>query len=312
MDYSLFSIIEENLRSIYKFKHSTSDLFSYLQRRFKVKSKNEKYSEHNFVLFLLEELNVEVMKNKDMEFVSYKGNEIYLYKLKSEILEHFEFRSKMEPKLIQDSLIESELKKAYRKAQKYRQSNCYGKHLMLERLKTLNSLFNVTTFPCEGVIGFDIGLNHNPFKRTLEETLEVEIEFSKKTDTSTAYLSEKDIEDYFYKNIEEIEQGLKIIGRQVEVKDGVIDLLALDKDKKYCVIEIKIKEDKRIVWQSIHYPLECKKIYKADSVRMITIAPEYSSSVLNSLKSKTNAEIYSYSLKMNSGKINKIFLKSEK
>lgn len=310
MDYSLFSIIEENLRSIYKFKHSISDLFSYLQRRFKVK--NKKYSEHSFILFLLEELNIEVMKKNGMEFVSYKGNEVYLYKLKSEILEHFEFRSKIEPKLIQDSLVESELKKAYRKTQKYRQSNCYEEHLMLERLKTLNSLFNVTPSPCEGVIGFDVGLNHNPFKRTLEETLEVEIEFSKKTDTSTAYLSEKDIEDYFYKNIEEIEQGLKIIGRQVEVEDGIIDLLALDKDKNYCVIEIKIKEDKRIVWQSIHYPLECREIYKEDFVRMITIAPEYSSSVLKSLKSKTNAEIYSYSLEMNSGKINKIFLKSEK
>lgn len=312
MDYSLFSIIEENLRSIYKFKHSTSDLFSYLQRRFKIKSKNKRYSEHNFVLFLLEELNVEVMNDKGIEFVSYKGNEVYLYKLKSEILEHFEFRSKMEPRMIPDSIIESELKKAYRKAQKYRESNCYEKHLMLERLQKLNNIFSVNSTPCEGVIGFDAGLNHNPFKRTLEETLEIEIEFSKKTDNSTAYLSEKDIEDYFYKNIGEIEQGLKVIGRQVEVKDGIIDLLALDKNKNYCVIEIKIKEDKKIVWQSIHYPLECKKIYKTNSVRMITIAPRYSPSVLNSLKSKTNAEIYSYSLKMDSGKMNEILLKSEK
>ena len=96
---------------------------------------------------------------------------------------------------------------------------------------------------------------------------------------------------------------MKYIGRQVEVPGGRVDILAKDKYNNICVIEIKINEDKSIIWQSMYYPVEIKKKYKADKVRMITIAPSYSEGLLNTLKSLDNVEILKYNINVIMGSI---------
>ena len=53
---------------------------------------------------------------------------------------------------------------------------------------------------------------------------------------------ERDLEDYLASNIEVLEKGLRLVGRQVEVATGRVDLLAEDSEGNLVVIELKAGE----------------------------------------------------------------------
>lgn len=108
-------------------------------------------------------------------------------------------------------------------------------------------------------------------------------------------IDENHLELYLYKNLEIIEEGLIPIQRQFIIKDGRIDILAKDKDGIYTIIELKVENDTDLIFQCVHYSTQLKKEKNLSKVRFISISPEYSYGILNSLKSlKSLYEIDSY------------------
>lgn len=102
--------------------------------------------------------------------------------------------------------------------------------------------------------------------------------------------NEKLLEQYLCDFIENIEEGMVFKENQYKVEGGVIDILAEDKDGITCIIELKTTEnDKNILWQSAYYPT-CFD----EKVRMITIAPNYSSRIYNALKNVNTVETKVY------------------
>ncbi|PFC97164.1 endonuclease NucS domain-containing protein [Bacillus cereus] len=99
--------------------------------------------------------------------------------------------------------------------------------------------------------------------------------------------NESFLEDFLVDHIEIIEEDMEFIERQYKIENGVIDILAKDKNGTLCIIELKVNEsDKSIVWQSAYYPT-CFH----EETRIITIAPKYNPKIYNALKNVKNVEI---------------------
>lgn len=306
MEYNLYPILEKKLKEIYGLNNENSNyLYKYVTVRASVFYNQRKVNKKQLFNFILDELNLSILFGKSGACLIYEGQEYLILPLSIEFMNNFEFRAEMEGSMNFKEELEEVFMSGYRKAQKYKKSVNYKKHLTLERLKAANREFGVSIINSEGIPGFETEFNHNPYKRTLEETLIAEIETSK-NDTSTAYISEKDLEDYVAIDLEVIEEGMKLIKRQVEVPGGIVDILAKDKNGTFCVIELKIKEDKSIIWQSIHYPTQIKKMYNVDEVRMLTVTPNYSKSIYDALKSSGDVECFSYHVDIKNGKIDEL------
>jgi hypothetical protein len=104
--------------------------------------------------------------------------------------------------------------------------------------------------------------------------------------------NEKVLEGYIAHNIEIVETDMKLIDTQVKVKDGVIDILAKDKNGTSCIIELKVRSnDKNLIWQSAYYQSEME-----EDVRVITIAPSYDEVISKALLNIRNIEMKIFNL----------------
>lgn len=100
---------------------------------------------------------------------------------------------------------------------------------------------------------------------------------------------EKQLENFLVDNIEYIEKGMSVVGNQVKVKYGQIDIHTIDANGVDCIIELKaINNDKRLAYQCRYYPTQINK-----PTRMIVVAPDYREDTITSLKG-TNTELYIY------------------
>ncbi|HDR7595199.1 TPA: DUF91 domain-containing protein [Bacillus mycoides] len=94
------------------------------------------------------------------------------------------------------------------------------------------------------------------------------------------------LEELLCDHIEVIEEGMSFVERQYKVENGIIDIIAKDKNGTKCIIELKVvADDKKLAWQSAYYP-SC-----FDEDIRITIAPNYSDRIYNALKNITNVEM---------------------
>ena len=116
---------------------------------------------------------------------------------------------------------------------------------------------------------------------------------------------EEDLENFLIDNLNKIEDGLKFVDRQHQIDNGVIDILARDRDDKLCIIELKVVSDcKDLVFQCVYYPTQF-----SEPTRMITVCPNYQNKIRESLDSLKYVEMYKYKVKnndLNTIKINKI------
>jgi Holliday junction resolvase-like predicted endonuclease len=104
--------------------------------------------------------------------------------------------------------------------------------------------------------------------------------------------NEKLLESYIAHNIEIVESDMKVIDTQVKVNEGVIDILAEDKDGTSCIIELKVRSnDKNLIWQSAYYQSEIQ-----EDVRVITIAPSYDDVISKALLNVKNVEMKIFNL----------------
>lgn len=313
--YDLSTILTDELFKLYSLKDefgSTNTLYKYLYVKCGLAIDNKKVTNKDLIKFVLEELNIEVFQKESpgAPYVVYDDEEYEIFRVGEDFIDNLEFRADLEGDMDLKSLIKFVYDKGYSKSIKYRKLNYYKTYIKYNRLMTLNEKLGITPLSSPGIEGFKKSANHNPFRRSLEETLKAYIDAERFMGSSTTtYITEEQLEDYLIKNIELIEEGMKYIGRQIEVPGGIIDILAKDKNNNICVIELKIDEDKSIVWQSIHYPKEIKKKYRADKVRMMTIAPSYSKHLLKSLRDIEDVEVLEYSIKVSMDNIEKLAIR---
>lgn len=105
-------------------------------------------------------------------------------------------------------------------------------------------------------------------------------------------VSEYEIEKKLAENVSLIEDGMTLIGRQVKIPGGRLDLLCRDKNGTLCIVELKVESGaKDLIFQCSYYPTQFK-----ENIRMITIAPDYKPEIATTLQSMKHVEmkIYTY------------------
>jgi len=255
--------------------------------------------------FLVEELNLPMEEGR----MKYKGKWILagfsLENSLQNILETWNFEYSIKPVMNDKGIsfamkdyIEAEWKvikrKASNKAKPYKKTGSYIHHLQFYALKTLNEVFNATPTSPPIIPHIDYPFKHHPFKRTMEESTEMQVISEQLRRTDTLTIQERDVEDYLIFHLDKIEDGLKYVSHQTVIPEGRIDLVARDKDNTYVIIELKVTEDKELVWQCIYYPDALKKEWSLKKVRMIALAPSFSPSLLSTLKQIPNVEIMTF------------------
>lgn len=124
---------------------------------------------------------------------------------------------------------------------------------------------------------------------------------------------EKDLQNFLSKNLYQIEPGLKlyeeedITGIAFPVGNRYIDILALDNDNNYVVVELKVSRGyDRVVGQLLRYMAWIRKNQadKGQVVRGIIIAREISEDLLLACSEIPNIDLYEYQLSVSLKKVN--------
>ncbi|HCL4480295.1 TPA: DUF91 domain-containing protein [Clostridium botulinum] len=253
--------------------------------------------------FVIKELNLE-------NEIWYKGAKVYKhrenYNSLLNIMEAWEFETNLHP------IIDSEgnnytlvdyIDKSFNfiffnaknKSKKYKKDKFYRYYIKYFLLGTLNSMFNVNNInPPRMLKGFKYSEFHNNIKLLMEEECYRYIHLSRFESNNVGIISEQQLEDFLIKNLNLIEEELTYINRQVTITNGRLDILAKDKKGCYVILELKVCEDKDILWQSVYYPTQFKLENNVKEVRFITILPKSKPHIISPLKSLGYVEIIEY------------------
>lgn len=112
----------------------------------------------------------------------------------------------------------------------------------------------------------------------------------------TSISLERDIEDHLISNLEVIEKGLKLVGRQVKIDVGRIDILAEDETKARVVIEVKVGEAKDSAVGQIARYLGWYAHSEGKAPRGILIAAEFPEGVRYAATTIPNLTLLAYKI----------------
>jgi hypothetical protein len=129
---------------------------------------------------------------------------------------------------------------------------------------------------------------------------------------SSEFAYEKDLQNYLAKNLEIIEAGLKLFeedginGIEYPVDGRYIDILAVDKNNDYVVIELKVSRGyDRVIGQLLRYKSWIKK-YQAEEnqkVRGIIICKEITDDLILACSEISNIALFEYELSIKIKKV---------
>lgn len=300
-----------------------NNVYHYFHLRFLIEHYDKKIDKfeknRKMVDFLLKELNLPLNDNGFL----YKGENIKKgYGLENSlgnILIDWEFSSSLKivttstgVSIPYEEYIEIECKKVIRygtnKAKPYKSNKRYFSYLKWNSLELLNKLYLAKPDSSILIEGVDYPSYHNGFVRTLEEIYYADIHSVELFTTNAVSITENDLETYLIKHLDLIEEGLKYMDRQYSLREGRIDILAKDKNNEYVILELKVQEDKEIIWQSLYYPMQFKKENNVKKVRMITLAPKYPNHILFPLQQIKGVEIIQFKPLIELGKIKSMIL----
>lgn len=149
------------------------------------------------------------------------------------------------------------------------------------------------------------------FRTNEDEKITPEHEESE-ADNANEFAYEKDLQNFLAKNLSIIEPGLslyveeEISGIEFPVGNRFIDILAIDSNNNYVVIELKVSRGyDRVVGQILRYMAWIRKNHAEESqkVRGIIIAREISDDLLLACSETNNVELYEYNLSITLTKI---------
>jgi Holliday junction resolvase-like predicted endonuclease len=212
-----------------------------------------------------------------------------------------------------DDYIEQEKNKLLRygknKAKPHKSSNHYMSYMKWNALELLNKQYVASPTTPRELECVEYPAYHNFFVRSLEGIHFANIHSVEMVSTTVASITENDLEKYLMKNLDRIEEGLRYMDRQVSIKDGRIDILARDKNGETVIIELKVQEDKELIWQAIYYPLQFKRERHETHVRMMTVSPHYPTHILSVLKELKDVEIIEFKPLVEFGRIKHLEMK---
>ena len=131
------------------------------------------------------------------------------------------------------------------------------------------------------------------------------IESNEKPKEASEFAYEKDLRNFLAKNLFLIEEGLHLYdeeginGIEFPVENHYLDILALDKDKNYVVIELKVSKGyDRVVGQILRYMAWIRKNHAENNqiVRGIIVAREISDDLSLACSEINNIDLYEYQL----------------
>ncbi|MFJ8531392.1 endonuclease NucS domain-containing protein [Bacillus sp. NPDC094106] len=268
------------------------------------KNKNDFLHKSNFIKFLLSELGLVIREG----FIRYKGEDISTQPIIGEcfsnIIEDWCFVSTLKPVMNQEGKLQdvhqylnetiSCIKKEAKKhCKKYRREVNYWHRVKYESLLLLNQLFGVYISNPDKIEGFYYD-SENHVHESLEGMYKRCIASSSQMSTNIELITEEMLELYMKQNLSLIEKGLRLVSTQYMLPKGRIDILARDISGTYVVIELKVAEDTDIVWQSMYYRNEIKKMKRVNDVRFITLMPKCEYHIFESLQLVGGVEIFEY------------------
>lgn len=114
-----------------------------------------------------------------------------------------------------------------------------------------------------------------------------------------SFISEDQLESFLIENIDELEPGLTLVERQYKIGANIIDLLCVDKDRNYVVVEIKNrKTSDQVVGQMLRY-MECvKELNNVETVRGIIVTPEYEKNLEYAISNLNDVSVKYFKVKI--------------
>jgi hypothetical protein len=161
---------------------------------------------------------------------------------------------------------------------------------------------------------FDAQGDRAPIYETSEGRATTEIMPEEEKEPISEFAYESDLRNFLAKNLSIIEQGLRLYEEEgitgVEFPAGgrFIDILALDSQNNYVVIELKVSKGyDRVVGQLLRYIgwVENNHADPSQKIRGIIIAREISNDLLLACYSLQNIEVYEYNLSVSLQRITK-------
>ena len=142
----------------------------------------------------------------------------------------------------------------------------------------------------------------------------VPVEGGEELSEQTGFAYESDLRDFLAKNLTLIETGLRlyqdegISGVEFPVGGRFIDILAIDKDNNYVVVELKVSKGyDRVIGQLLRYMawIDTNQAEHTQKVRGIIIAREISSDLHLATSKIPDVELFEYDLSVSLRKVNK-------
>lgn len=131
-------------------------------------------------------------------------------------------------------------------------------------------------------------------------------------DNGNEFAYEKDLQNFLAKNLSLIEHGLSLYseedinGIEFPVGNRFVDILAVDKNDDYVVIELKVSRGyDRVVGQLLRYMAWIRKNHADDQqkVRGVIIAREITDDLLLACSETNNIELFEYNLSVTLKKV---------
>ena len=161
---------------------------------------------------------------------------------------------------------------------------------------------------------YDHSSDPDPIYSKPEEDEKITQKHKEPEENGNEFAYEKDLQNFLAKNLSLIEPGLslymeeEISGIEFPVGNRFIDILALDRENNYVVIELKVSRGyDRVVGQILRYMAWIRKNHAEESqkVRGIIIAREISDDLLLACSETNSVELYEYNLSVSLNKIDK-------
>lgn len=267
--------------------------------------------------FFINELNLPIIDNKliyNGVTVSFWGGISNCF---NNVIESWEFSASLHPindlegnSHTFDKCIEMQWNKisnyAKNKSKKYKNNRYYAYYLKYFAFKYLNDIYGINENNIKQpskIEGFKYSNMQENCNLPIEQQCKRYIHASRFVTNNVEVISEKDLEDFLVKNIDIIEDGLIYVARQVTIENGRLDILAKDKEGILVIIELKVVEDKELIWQGLYYPYQYMKENRVDKIRFITLCPQYPEHIRIPLSQNELIEMIKYDAFIENGKI---------
>lgn len=110
-------------------------------------------------------------------------------------------------------------------------------------------------------------------------------------------IAERNLEDFVITQLDRIEAGLRLEGRQVSTPAGRLDLLCRDQHGNYVVVELKrMRGSDQVVGQILRYMGWVKEVYPNSYVRGIIIVQHRDAALDYAIRAAANLQVKEFSL----------------